>query len=331
MREARVATWLDGLGGDFRHGVRVLRRQPLPTALVVLTLSLGIGANAAIFSVFEAVLLRPLPFAEPDRLVLLTDGQRGERGMTSPTIPELLDVREASRTLDGVAFFDTRDFQIAGGEEPQRVLGARVDPSFLSMLGVRPERGRLFDQNDRALAGSPSDAAIVVLSNGLWRRNFGADPSVVGRTLDDQWREPRDRRRAAGHVLVSGTSAPRPSTSTSRIRRRRRTRRALESSPTCDASMRSRASHPATTVDTARAELGSIAGAMAAAHPDLYPTRGAGADSGFFMSATPLRESLTQNSRPIAADAARRGRPALAHRVREHRAVPVGAGHRARA
>ena len=183
MREARVATWLDGLGGDLRHGVRVLRRQPLLTGLVVLTLSLGIGANAAIFSVFEAILLRPLPFAQPDRLVLLVDGNRGERGMTSPTIPELLEVRAASRTLANVAYFDSRDFQMAGGDEPQRVIGARVDPSLLSMLGVRPELGRLFDQADRIMVSSASDATIVVLSHGLWRRNFGADPAVVGRTL----------------------------------------------------------------------------------------------------------------------------------------------------
>jgi predicted permease len=298
MREARVVTWLDGLGGDIRHGVRVLRRHPLLTCLVVLTLSLGIGANAAIFSVFEAVLLRPLPFAEPDRLVLLIDGNRGERGMSSPTIPELLEVREASRTLPGIAYFDTRDFQIAGGDEPQRVIGARVDPSLLSMLGVRPERGRLFDPADRTMISSPSDATIVVLSNGLWRRNFGADPGVVGRTLT---------LNGASHEIVGVLPAsfgfeylgsatvdlylPYPASPAY-------TSRAGEFANVRRVNAIARLA-PGASVDAAIAELGGIASTMAAAHPNLYPSRAAGSNSGFFMSAIPLRESLTRNSRPV--------------------------------
>jgi predicted permease len=298
MRDARVATWLDGLGGDVRHGVRVLRRQPLLTCLVVLTLSLGIGANAAIFSAFEALLLRPLPYSEPDQLVLLIDGNRGERGVTSPTIPELLDVRAASRTLSAVAYFDTRDFQITGGDEPQRVIGARVDPSLLSMLGVRPERGRLFDQGDRAIVGSPSDATIVVLSYGLWRRNFGADPNIVGRTLT---------LNGASHEIVGvlpetfgfeylGAATvdlylPYPASPAY-------TSRAGEFANVRRVNALARLARGAT-VDMAIAELGSIATTMAEAHANLYRARNTGADSGFFMSVIPLRESLTQSSRPI--------------------------------
>jgi putative ABC transport system permease protein len=298
MRDARVVTWLDGLGGDLRYGIRMLYRQPLLTGLVVLTLSLGIGANAAIFSVFEAVLLRPLPFSQPDRLVLLFDGDRSERGVTSPTIPELLDVRAASRTLAGVAYFDTRDFQLAGGDEPQRVIGARVDPSLLSMLGVRPERGRLFDYADRTMVSSPSDATIVVLSNGLWRRNFGADPNIVGRTLS---------LNGASHEVVGvlpetfgfeylGAVAvdlylPYPASPayTSRAGEFANVRRVVGIARLA----------PGMTVDAANAELGGIANAMSAAHPDLYRSPGASSASGFFMSAMPLRESLTAQSRPI--------------------------------
>jgi putative ABC transport system permease protein len=298
MRDARVVTWLDGLGGDLRHGVRVFRRHSVLACLVVLTLSLGIGANAAIFSVFEAVLLRPLPFVEPDRLVLLMDGTRGERGVTSPTIPELLEVRAASRTLAGVAYFDTRDFQIAGGDEPQRVIGARVDPSLLSMLGVRPARGRLFDQADRLMVSAPSDATIVVLSNGLWRRNFGADPDIVGRTLT---------LNGASHEIVGvlpetfgfeylGAATvdlylPYPASPAY-------TSRAGEFANVRRVNAIARLA-PGSTIDAAIAELGGIANAMAAAHPNLYESRGAGATSGFFMSAMPLRESLTAGSRPI--------------------------------
>ena len=298
MREARVATWLDGLGGDLRYGVRVLRRQPLLTCLVVLTLSLGIGANAAIFSVFEAVLLRPLPFSEPDRLVRLVDGNGGEPSVVNPTIPELVDVRATSRTLGGVAYFDTRDFQMAGGDEPQRVIGARVDPSLLSMLGVRPERGRLFDQADRTMASSPSDATVVVLSNGLWRRSFGADPDVVGRTLTVN---------GASHEIVGilpetfgfeylGAASvelylPYPASPAY-------TSRAGEFANVRRVNAVARLA-PGTTVDAAIAELGGLASAMAAAHPNLYRSRGVGSHGGFLMSAIPLRESLTAHSRPI--------------------------------
>jgi len=298
MREARIAIWLDGLGGDLRHGLRVLRRQPLLSALVVLTLSLGIGANAAIFSVFEAVLLRPLPYARPDRLVLLIDGHRGERGVTSPTIPELLEVRAASRTLDGVAYFDTRDFQITGGDEPQRVIGARVEPSLLSILGVRPEHGRLFDQGDRAIATSASDATIVVLSNGLWRRNFGADPNIVGRTL---------ALNGATHEIVGvlpesfgfeylGAATvdlylPYPASPAY-------TSRAGEFANVRRVNALARLA-PGATIDSASAELNGIGTAIAAAHPNLYQQPSSGAASGFYMTAIPLRESLTRNSRPI--------------------------------
>ena len=297
MPRTPVGDLLDGLVGDLRYGARVLRRQGLLTCLVVLTLSLGIGANAAIFSVFEAVLLRPLPFVDPDRLVLLIDGQRGERGVSSPTIPEVLELRSASQTLGGVAYFDTRDFQITGGDEPQRVIGARVDPSLLSMLGVRPERGRLFDQADRLMVSSPSDATIVVLSNGLWRRNFGADPNVVGRTL---------MLNGASHEIVGvlpetfgfeylGASTvdlylPYPSSPdyTSRSGEFANVRRVNAIARLA----------PGTTLDAATAELGGIAATMAAAHPNLYSSRPGGA-SGFFMSVMPLRESLTASSRPI--------------------------------
>lgn len=298
MRDARVLTYMDGLSGDVRHGIRILGRRPLLTCLVVLTLSLGIGANAAIFSVFEAVVLRPLPFSEPDRLVVLLDRTDGERGVTNPTIPELLDVRQASRMLADVAYFDTRDFQITGGDEPQRVIGARVDPSLFSVLGVRPERGRLFGEDDRSLISSPSDAAMVVLSNGLWRRNFGADPDVIGRTL---------ALNGASHEIVGVLPAtfgfeylgavtvdlylPYPASPAY-------TSRAGEFANVRRVSAIARLA-PGAAIEAARAELAGIAGTMAAAHPDLYASRRTGSTNTFGMEAIPLREALTANSRPI--------------------------------
>src|SRR6185436_12090028 len=124
-------------------------------------------------SVLNAVLLRPFPFPDADRITLVVDRLRPGAG-TSPTIPETLDVRARSRTLDAVSFFDTRDFQVDGGAEPLRVLGARVAPGFLSLLGAQQTRGRLFNEADSA-DGSPG---VILLSDGLWRRNFGADPDI---------------------------------------------------------------------------------------------------------------------------------------------------------
>src|SRR6185369_16143067 len=109
MREARLISWLDTLARDMRHGVRLLLRQPILASLAVVTLALGIGANATIFSLLNAALLKPLPFPESDRLVAIADGSRVD-GMSGfpPTVPEVLDVRSSSRSLEGVSFYDTR-------------------------------------------------------------------------------------------------------------------------------------------------------------------------------------------------------------------------------
>jgi hypothetical protein len=172
MREARLISWLDIMAHDLRHGVRLLLRRPLLAALAVLTLALGIGANATMFSLLNAALLQQLPFTEPERLVSIVDGSRanGTSGIP-PTVPEVLDVRNLSRSLEGVSFYDTRDFQINGGTEPERVFAARVEASFLAMLGVRPAYGRLFQANENL----PGNDRVVILSDSLWRRNFDGD------------------------------------------------------------------------------------------------------------------------------------------------------------
>src|SRR5215831_7995221 len=149
MREARLISWLDTLARDLHHGARLLLRQPILASLAVLTLALGIGANATIFSLLNAALLQPLPFPESNRLVAIADGFRAD-GVTGmpPTVPELLDIRNSSRSFEGVSFYDTRDFQINGGSEPERIFAARVEASFLTLLGVRPAYGQLFQANE---------------------------------------------------------------------------------------------------------------------------------------------------------------------------------------
>jgi predicted permease len=176
MREARINALGEGLLQDVRHAARLLRRRPGGAALTILTLSLGIGANAAIVSLLDAALLRPLPFPDAGRLVAVVDRVAG--GDIDLTIPEVLDAREWSRNFDGLSFFDTRDAQINGGAEPARVLAARVEPGLWAVLGARPALGRLLNDAD-----SKNGERVLALSDALWRSNFGADPGVVGRRL----------------------------------------------------------------------------------------------------------------------------------------------------
>jgi putative ABC transport system permease protein len=293
MRAARVATWFDGLGADVRHGIRVFAHHPLLTCLAVLTLSLGIGANAAIFSVCEAVLLRPLPYSGAERLVVLLDGRLEDRTVTTPTIPELLDVRASARSFDALTFFDTRDFQLAGGEEPERAVGARIEASFFSTLGVRPALGRLFDDVD----SRSGNAAIVVLGSGLWRRNFGADPAVVGRTLTING-EPCQiigvLPDSFSFAFLSSASIdlflPYP-TSPDYMSRSGQFANVRRVSAIARLA-------PGVALEGAAAELAATSATIAAAHPELYPLHG-DPDPGYLMTARPLRELLTRNSRPV--------------------------------
>jgi putative ABC transport system permease protein len=128
MREARVMMWLESVAADVRHGVRLLLRRPGLSALALLTLSLGIGANAAMFTLLNALLLQPLPYSEPDRLMAVVDRFTRLGVSGSPTIPEILDLRERSHAFSNIAFFDTRDFRMTGGDEPTRVFAAVSAP-----------------------------------------------------------------------------------------------------------------------------------------------------------------------------------------------------------
>jgi putative ABC transport system permease protein len=297
MREARVAGWPDDLARDVRHAVRVFRRQPFLTGLTVLTLSLGIGANAAIFSLLNAALLRRLPFPSADRLVSLVD--RNDQGRTGPTIPEVLDIRDWSTTLDGVSFFDTRDFQIDGGSEPARVFGARVEPAFLSIVGARPALGRLFSGSDGSVDGSAGGEPVVVLSDGLWRRNFGADPAAIGRRLavngvshvivgllppefgiDILSSEPVDMY-VPYPMIPAYTSRTEPFTSVRRV--------------FAIAQIK-----PGVPMTSASSELGAMANTLVRQHPELYRSSGDGdARTRFAMDVEPLHDSVTRGSRPV--------------------------------
>jgi len=157
-----------------RHAVRRLRRSPAFTITAVFLLALSIAAAASIGGLLEAVLLRPLPFRDADRLVWIW-ASRVDRDKAFFSVPEFLDQIAATRGADLVACAQW-DTTLSGGGEPERVQGARMAASGMALLGFTPAAGRVFDSADE-------QRRVVVLSHDLWRRRFGADRRAIGQTL----------------------------------------------------------------------------------------------------------------------------------------------------
>ena len=176
--DQRRIPFIETLLQDLRYGMRMLKRTPGFTVAAVLTLALGIGANTAIFTVVDAVLLRPLPYAEPDRLVTL--GDRTSDGMTTNVgFTTVMDWKARSRTFEQLALMRSWQPTLIAGGEAERLPAVRVSWNYFDMMGVRPALGRTFTADD----DRPDHWRVLMLSDGLWRRRFGADPAVVGRTV----------------------------------------------------------------------------------------------------------------------------------------------------
>ena len=168
-----------------RFAVRVLIKSPGFTAVAVLTLALGIGANTAIFTVANALLLRPLPYPEPDRLVLLTAHRPATGSRGGPlSWPRFTFLTQQSRSFTAMAAFTSEVFSLSGRGDPQEIAAARVSWNFFDVLGIHPSLGRAFRPEEDQPGGDP----VVLIGNALWTRLFGADSSAVGRhlSLDDK-------------------------------------------------------------------------------------------------------------------------------------------------
>src|SRR5882724_3124760 len=165
---------------DIRYGLRMLVKKPTFTIVAVLTLALGVGANTAIFSIVDAVLLRSLPYRDPDRLVRIFFNEPGV-GLRDVRFskPELDDLQTRAGVFEDVSPIFEGSEDLTGAGQPERVEGVNGSFSYFSMLGATPQIGRLFGPQDFALGF----ASVVVISDGLWHRAYGADPNVVGRTL----------------------------------------------------------------------------------------------------------------------------------------------------
>jgi len=181
---ARIIQWMASSVQDLRHGIVLLRRDASVSALAVLVLALGIGGNAAIFTLLKAAFVDPLPYQDADRLVTVIGSVRDKRiqggvNLYNPSVAEFLEIRKRSRVLEQMAFVDYRDFQLTGTDEPVRVFAARVTASFFPLLGVRASLGRTFSPEEN----SPGRNQVVIVSNDFWKTRMGADPAAVGRSL----------------------------------------------------------------------------------------------------------------------------------------------------
>jgi putative ABC transport system permease protein len=183
IKEVTRAMWgwgtLERLAQDLRFGLRMLRKNPGFTAVAIITLALGIGANTAMFSVVNAVLLRPLPYPEAERLVTLV-GERTPFGRQAALSPaEFAEVRTQTKAFTEIAAYTGAPFNLTGGDQPVRVRGLTASAGLFRVLGVAPLLGRAFSDAEN----QPGAAPVVVLSHELWRSRFNADAGIVGKAI----------------------------------------------------------------------------------------------------------------------------------------------------
>jgi predicted permease len=165
---------------DVKYGLRMLARSPGFAAVALLTLALGIGANTAVFSVISAILLAPLPYERPDRLVQVYETMKNhEEGVLDMSLPTYLDLRQRNRSFDDLAAFQRDTANLTGQGEPEQIACFVVSPHFWKVLGVSIAQGRPFTRED----DQPGKNAVVILDHGLWQRRFNEDPGVIGKTI----------------------------------------------------------------------------------------------------------------------------------------------------
>ncbi|HMC76537.1 MAG TPA: ABC transporter permease [Vicinamibacterales bacterium] len=284
VRDSWLSRFVEVAAQDIRYGVRSLRRNRGFALMVIVTMALGIGANTAIFSVVNAVLLRPLPYHDGDNLVVLHHGQgdalANDMGFS---VKDISDYRRG-RSFSDIVEFHQMFFNLLGRAEPERVSTGVVSANYFEVLGVQPLHGRGFVTADDA-AGAP---AVLVLSHKYWARSFGADPNIIGRVF---------RMNDKPHTVV-GVLPPVPQypldvdiympTSACPFRSETRTVENRQARMlTAFARVR-----PDVALNKSQADLDLAAAQLAQEHPGDYP------QSGFRALEVPLKHDLTRNFRP---------------------------------
>jgi len=265
---------------DLRYGFRMLIKSPGFTIVALVTLALGIGANTAIFSVVNAVLLRPLPYEKPERLVMIW-GQITRWGIPRNSIsqPEYADLRERNEVFDGIGAYASGSFNVSGSDKPEYASGAFVSHEMFDVLGRRPVLGRAFTVDEE----KPGAGNLAILSDGFWRRHFAADAEIVGKTimLDGE---------PSTIVGVMPPQLPFPAAGTD-----------LYVPLTIDLANNDRGSHylkvlarmkPGVDTERAGASLTKIARNLETEYPDNYK------DSGWNLFLVPLHEQIVGTVRP---------------------------------
>jgi putative ABC transport system permease protein len=288
-RRTWITRRLEELAQDVRYGLRSLGKSRGFSAVVVLTLALGIGANTAIFSAVHGVLLRPLPFAGGDRVTVLRQ-QEKLAGLDDVRVSplEMADYRARSRTLSGIAEYHTMSFNLLNlvrHGAPERVRTGVVSANFFQVLGVTPRLGRDFTAEDEKASAVP----VLVLSYEYWQRSQGGDPAVIGRTLEMNDKAhtvigvlpPVPQYPDTNDVYMPTTACPFRSIPQAATNRRMRMARAI-------ARLK-----PGASLAQASAEIGEISRQMQREHPEDYP-----ASQGYAASLFSLREELTRGARP---------------------------------
>jgi putative ABC transport system permease protein len=173
---------MDAFWKNLVYSVRMLLKKPSLTAVAIIAIGLGIGANTAIFSVVNTVLLQPLPYPQPQQLVRIASEQRNQAldGRGAFSVPDFLDIQKSSTTLEYVATLQGTGTMTTDGNEPERLLGAAVSADYFNVLGVKPVLGRVFTREE----DTPGAASVVLISHGLWQRRYGGDPNIIGREIE---------------------------------------------------------------------------------------------------------------------------------------------------
>jgi putative ABC transport system permease protein len=276
----------DILVSDFAYAFRMMRKNPGFTAIAILTLALGIGANTAIFSVVHAVLLRPLPYPAGHQLVFLRQQQK-KLGIEDIqfSVHEIQDYREQNRSLSGLVEYHAMSFILYGHGDPDRVRTGVVSWNYFDLFGVNPILGRTFLPGDE----DPSAAPVLLLSYEYWRNNFGADPNIVGKTF-----ELNDKVHTVVGVLPPVPQYPNENdvympTSACPFRS---SKKFIENR---DARMMEAFGRlkPGVSLNQAGAEISTIANRLKSAYPKSYPE-----NVGYEAATTALQRELTKEARP---------------------------------
>lgn len=279
-------TFFEKLLRDLSYAVRTLRRSPGFTILAVITLALGIGANTAIFTVINGVLLRPLPYSNPSRIVHLEQtATRLGPDRIGFSVQEVQDYRQQSRSFSDLAEYHSMTFTLLGAKVPERVVTGVVSANYFNVLGVKPVLGRLINPSDETMSAPP----VLMLSYAYWVKEFGADPKILGRpfTMNDRVHTvvgvlpPLPEFPDANDVYMPTTSCPFRSSQRMIANRDARALAVL-------ARLK-----PGATLTEAQTDLNTIGNRLALSYPRSYPPA-----AGLAMKITPLQQELTHAARP---------------------------------